>query len=149
MVDYQFLRFIHLTGAVLLLGNVTVTGFWSGYLYRHWKDGAFPFRPIARAILWTDLVFTIGGGALLSVTGIVMALRSGFPLLGTPWIVKGVAGLGLSTLAWLVFLLPDQFRLERSTDPVVLRRTFLRWTVFGWISTIFLYYGLWAMATRR
>jgi uncharacterized membrane protein len=149
MVDYQFLRATHITGAVLLLGNVTVTGFWSGYLYRYWKAGALPIRPIARAILWTDLVFTIGGGAILTVTGVMMALQSGFPLLGTPWIVKGIAGLGLSTLCWLVFLVPDQFRLERSTDPVVLRRAFTRWTVIGWISTVFLYYGLWAMATRR
>jgi hypothetical protein len=149
MVDYQYLRAIHITGAVLLLGNVTVTGVWSGLLYRYWRAGAVPMRPIARAILWTDIVFTVGGGALLTVSGVTMALRTGLPFLGTPWLLKGISGLGLSTLCWLFLLLPDQFRLERSTDPALLRRAFLRWTVIGWISTLFLYYALWAMATRR
>ena len=45
-------------------------------------------------------------------------------------------------------LLPDQVRLERSDDPSVIRRAFLRWSVVGWLSTVLLFYGLWAMVTR-
>ncbi len=149
MVDYQMLRALHVTGAVLLLGNVTVTGAWSLYLYRHWREETFPFRPIARAILWTDLVFTTGGGALLTITGIMMALQSGFPFYTTPWLFKGIVALTLSTVSWLVFLLPDQWRLERATDRAVIRRVFIRWSVLGWVSTLLLFYGLWAMVMRR
>ena len=108
-----------------------------------------PFRPIARAILWTDLIFTTGGGAILTITGVMMALQAGFPFLATPWLVKGIAALSLSTLAWLIFLLPDQVRLERSSDPVVIRTVFIRWSLVGWASTVLLYYGLWAMVMKR
>ena len=38
MVDYLVIKSLHLLGAVLLLGNVTVTGVWSLYLYRHWPS---------------------------------------------------------------------------------------------------------------
>jgi uncharacterized membrane protein len=149
MVDYQILRALHVTGAVLMVGNVTVTGVWSLYLYRHWREAAMPFRPIARAILWTDLIFTTGGGAILTITGVTMALQVGFPFLSTPWLFKGIVALALSTLSWLIFLLPDQVRLERSSDPVVIRRVFIRWSVVGWSSTVLLYYGLWAMVMKR
>ena len=149
MVDYQLLRAMHVTGAVLLLGNVTVTGVWSLYLYRHWREGTMPFRPIARAILWTDLVFTTGGGAILTITGIVMGLQAGYPFFGTPWLLKGISALALSTLSWLIFLLPDQLRLERRTDPAEIRRVFIRWSAVGWASTLLLFYGLWAMVMKR
>lgn len=149
MDSYSIFRAMHLTGAVLLLGNVTVTGVWSWYLFRRFQEGVMPFRPIARAILWTDLIFTAGGGALLTASGIVMAIKSGLPLLQTPWLLKGVIALSTSTLIWLVLLLPDQFRLEKAQDPAVIRRLYLRWTLIGWAVTLVLFYGLWAMATRR
>jgi uncharacterized membrane protein len=149
MVDYLTLKAMHVIGAVLLVGNVTVTGVWSVYLYQHWRAETIPFRPVARAILWTDLIFTLGGGVLLTVTGIVMGLKLGTPFFQTPWLVKGMSALALSTLSWLVVLLPDQWRLERTEDPVAIRRLFLRWSVVGWSSTVVLFYGIWAMVTRR
>lgn len=148
-MDYFALKALHVTGAVLLLGNVTVTGVWSLYLYRHWRDAAIPFRPVARAILWTDLIFTLGGGILLTVTGVIMALINDLPFLRTPWLLKGIGALALVTLSWLAILLPDQYRLERSDDPATIRRLFLRWSIVGWAGTLLLFYGLWAMVTRR
>lgn len=149
MVDYLVIKSLHLVGAVLLLGNVTVTGVWSYYLYRHWCDGTVPFRPIARAILWTDLAFTAGGGAALTVSGVWMILRMDYPVLATPWLLKGIVALSLSTLSWLAVLLPDQVRLERSDDPAVIRRLFRRWSMVGWASTALLFYALWVMVTKR
>jgi len=149
MADYQFLRALHVTGAVLLLGNVTVTGVWTLYLYRHWRGDALPFAPIARAILWTDLIFTVGGGTLLTVSGVFLALQSGLPILQTPWLLKGIGALALSTLSWLLFLLPDQVRMERAVESPRIRQLFLRWSVVGWLSTLLLFYGLWAMVTKR
>ncbi len=149
MVDYLVLKWVHIIGGILLLGNVTVTGVWSLYLYRHWRDEAMPFAPIARAILLTDLVFTLGGGALLSITGVWMALRSGFPFLETPWLLHGIIALSLATLAWAVILIPDQLKMEKATDPAQIRKLFLRWSVIGWADTAVLFYGLWAMVTKR
>jgi uncharacterized membrane protein len=148
MDEIALLRVLHVAGAVLLLGNVTVTGVWAAYLYR--VRDRVPFRPVARAILWTDLIFTVGGGTLLTVSGILLALRRGYAVSGTPWLAKGIGALALATLLWLVFLLPDQRRMERagSGDDETLRRAFHRWSAVGWAATAVLYYGLWAMAGR-
>jgi uncharacterized membrane protein len=148
MVDVSSWRALHVLGAVLLVGNVTVTGFWAAFLYM--QRTALPFRPVARAILWTDLLFTAGGAALLTFSGIQLILARGYPFWGTPWLVRGVGSLVLSTLLWLVVLIPDQFRLERmhADDRAGLRRVFLRWSVVGWTSTALLFYGLWAMVKK-
>ena len=51
---------------------------------------------------------------------------------------------------WLLFLLPDQIRLERCPDDDLarFRKLFLRWSIVGWIATVFLYRGLWVMTTK-
>ena len=146
MGDIGLLRLLHVAGAVLLLGNVTVTGVWAAYLYR--VRDRVPFRPVARAILWTDLIFTVGGGTLLTVSGILLALRRGYQVAGTPWLAKGIGALVVATLLWLTVLLPEQLRMERAADDELLRRAFRRWSAVGWAATGVLYYGLWAMAGR-
>jgi uncharacterized membrane protein len=143
------LRALHVIGAVLLLGNVVVTGVWAALLYGA-RPGV-PFRAVARAILWTDLVFTGGGGALLTISGVLLAMRLRLDVWQTPWLLKGISALGLATLVWLVVLLPWQFRMERLApdDVAARRRVLLRWSVVGWIDTGVLFYGLWSMVTKR
>lgn len=146
---YLILKALHVIGAVLLVGNVTVTGFWAAYLYRH-RRRTVSFRPVARAILLTDLVFTFGGGTLLVVSGLLMTRLGGIPILGTPWIREAVQWLIVSSLLWLTVLLPDQWRMERvdpADDPVI-RRLFLRWSVVGWSATVMLFYGVWVMVRK-
>jgi uncharacterized membrane protein len=141
------LRTLHVAGAVLLLGNVTVTGFWATFLFR--LRPRVPFGPVARAILWTDLVFTALGGVVLTISGILLVMQRGYPVLETGWLVRGVAALAVATLLWLVVLLPIQWRLERVEDDAVLRRLFFRWSVVGWAATLVLFYGLWCMVSKH
>ncbi len=149
MADPALLRMVHVAGAVLLLGNVTVTGFWALYLYRARKQ--VPFRPVARAILWTDLVFTLAGAAMLVVSGVLLVRAGGYTIADTPWLRQGIAALVVSTALWLAFLLPDQWHLERidPADEAGLGRVFRRWSVVGWTATALLFYGLWAMVSKR
>ena len=148
MDDVALLRVLHVAGAVLLLGNVTVTGVWAAYLYR--ARDRVPFQPVARAILWTDLIFTVGGGTLLTVSGILLALRRGLAVAGTPWLLHGIVALTAATVLWLIVLLPAQLRMHRAgrEDGAGLASAFRRWSVVGWTATALLYYGLWAMAGR-
>ena len=148
MGDLPLLRLLHVVGAVLLLGNVTITGFWATYLYRARRR--VPFHPVARAILWSDVVFTVVGGTLLTVSGILLALRRGYRVEETAWLLKGIVALAVATLLWVVVLVPAQIRLERvaADDDRELRRLFLRWSAVGWASTFLLFYGLWAMVTK-
>ncbi|HSR14831.1 MAG TPA: DUF2269 family protein, partial [Gemmatimonadales bacterium] len=148
MADYGLLKTLHVLGAILLVGNVTVTGVWALYLYR--QRAQVPFRPVARAILWTDLFFTLCGGAMLTVTGVLLIRRTGLPWLETPWLLRGIGGLVGSTLLWLAVLLPDQWRMERlrAGDEAGLRRLFLRWSVVGWTATGLLYWSVWQMVGK-
>ena len=75
--------------------------------------------------------------------------NSGLPWRDLPWIRQGIGALILSTLLWLVLLLPAQWKMERATDAAIIRRLFLRWSVAGWAATVLLFYGLWAMVTKR
>jgi uncharacterized membrane protein len=147
-VTYPLLKALHVTGAVLLLGNVVVTGFWALVFWR--ARDVVPFRPAARAIMWADYLFTVTGGTLLTMTGIMMTLRAGWRPLETPWLLHGMIALGVSMAVWVLVLLPDQWRMERVApgDDARLRRLFLRWSVVGWADTALLVWGLWAMVAR-
>ncbi|HET8624064.1 MAG TPA: DUF2269 family protein [Gemmatimonadales bacterium] len=149
MDELALARMLHVAGAVLLLGNVTVTGFWAIFLYR--RRSLVPFRPVARAILWTDLAFTLVGGIMLTISGILLIRIRGYVVSETPWLIHGIAALGASTTIWLAVLVPDQLRLERMdpSNDAGLRRVFLRWAAVGWGATGILFYGLWVMVTGR
>jgi uncharacterized membrane protein len=149
MDEVALLRMLHVAGAVLMIGNVTVTGFWATFLFR--RRSVVPFRPVARAILWTDLAFTLVGGVLLTVSGILLIGSRGYVIGQTPWLAHGIGALAASALLWLAALLPDQWRLERidPSDDRALRRVFTRWSVVGWATTGVLFYGLWVMVTGR
>lgn len=148
MADVTLWRALHVLGAVLLVGNVTVTGFWAAFLYA--RRDSVPFRPVAKAILWTDLVFTAGGAALLVVSGIQLVLARRLPFWDTPWLVQGVGALAVATLVWLALLLPDQVRMARlaGQDADALRRVYWRWTILGWGSTAVLVFALWRMVAK-
>jgi len=148
MDEVRLLRVIHVAGAVLLLGNVTITGFWAAFLFRARR--VVPFQVVARVILWTDLVFTVVGGMMLVISGILLMRARGYALATTPWLQQGIVALVLSTGLWLGVLLPDQWRLERARpgDDATLRALFLRWSVVGWTATALLFYGLWVMVSK-
>ncbi|MCU0623953.1 MAG: DUF2269 domain-containing protein [Gemmatimonadaceae bacterium] len=138
-------KFLHVLAAVLMLGNVIVTGLWAELLWR-W-EGPTRFRSAARGIWWTDVAFTLGGGALLTVTGTVRAVQLGLPFWSTPWLRVGLLGLGLSTAIWLVVLLPAQRRMLVA-EGAALRAALWQWRLWGWLAVVPLVWALWAMTTR-
>lgn len=148
MADHLVLKWLHIVGAILLLGNVVVTGLWALLLFRN--RHVTGLRAISRGIMWADLVFTLVGGVLLVATGIVMARSLGLPLMETPWIRTAIHLLGGATLLWVVFLVPDQVRMERVVpeDDARFRALFIRWSIIGWIATALLFAALWKMVVR-
>jgi uncharacterized membrane protein len=141
------LRFAHVLGAVLLLGNVIVSGIWAALGMR--RDAGVDPRTVARGVIATDWCFTLPGGALVSATGVAMAWLSGWPLWQTPFVRWGLLGLGTSTALWLLFLIPLQRAWVRAATAEAARVAYRRWSVVGWVATVPLVAALWAMATRR
>lgn len=143
------LKTAHVIGAILFVGNVIVTGIWSAIFWRarHTHD----FQRAARAIVITDWWFTVGGGALLTSSGIALALLRGLPLWNTPWIRQALVALSVSTLLWLVVLVPAQRIMVRHTgsaDDDALVRAYGRWNVWGWTATMPLVYAVWCMVAK-
>lgn len=147
MIALSVLRFVHVLGAVLLLGNVIVSGIWATLGMR--RDAGVPPQAVARGVIITDWCFTLPGGALLTASGVAMAWLSGLPLWRTPFVRWGLIGLGTSTALWLFVLVPLQRQWVRAESAETARTVYRRWSVVGWMATVPLVAALWAMATRR
>lgn len=147
-MSFEVLRLLHTAATILLLGHVTVTGFWGLYLFQ--VRDTVPFRQFARGMLWADFIFGLGGGMLLIVTGILLAQAEGIPFPETRWLVRAAAALGLALLLWGAMMVPDQARLVRipADDRRGLRRVFRRWIVVRCLVAGVLFYGLITMVTR-
>jgi uncharacterized membrane protein len=142
-------KFLHVLGAVLMLGNVIVTGLWAHWAFARAEGDVPAFA--ARAILKADLCCTFAGGALLVASGIAMSLGLRLDPWATPWLRHGALALALSTGVWLAVLLPDQWRLVRladAGDQAGLRRVYRRWALLGWAATGLLVWALWAMVAK-
>ena len=143
----SWLKTVHVLGAILFVGNVIVTGIWSGIFFR--ARQTHDFERAARAIVVTDWGFTVGGGALLTTSGVLLALQRGLPLWGTPWIRQAIIALTVSTILWLVFLVPAQRAMVRHRRHLagdeVLVGHYTRWNVTGWLATVPLVYAVWCM----
>ncbi len=139
---YEALKFLHLLGVVLLLGNVTITAFWKVFADRT-KDA----RLVAHAqhgVTVSDWLFTVSGIVLLIGGGYGMALITGLDLFGSAWLVWGQILLVASGLIWLIVLVPTQIRQARQVRdfdldqpiPERYRRDSRKWIVWGVIATM-------------
>lgn len=148
MIDV-LLKFLHILGAVLMVGNVITTGLWA-----HWAvsaDNEALRRCAARSILKADIFLTFVGGGLVVIPGMIMVARQDLPFMSTPWIVQGAIALVVSTLVWIVFLIPDQLRMQKhaeAQDREAFEKAYRRWSILGWFATIPLIYALWVMVAR-
>jgi uncharacterized membrane protein len=143
------LKTAHVLGAILFVGNVIVTGIWSAIFWR--ARQTHDFQRAARAIVITDWWFTVGGGALLTTSGVTLALLRGLPLWSTLWIRLGLLALGVSTLLWLMILVPAQRTMVRHTgdaDDASLVRAYARWNLWGWTATAPLVFAVWCMVAK-
>jgi len=155
MLSPLLLKSLHVLGAVLILGNVIVTGFWNFKAVRTRDVRVIAFAQ--REVIAADVWMTFGGGALLSITGFLLAQSYGLNPWTTPWIVWGFGLLLLSTGLWLVVLLPCQTRMARLSReaiaaeeplPPAFYRAFVCWNVVGWFATLLLVAALAVMVMK-
>jgi uncharacterized membrane protein len=142
----SLLKTAHILSAIVFVGNVIVTGVWSAIFFR--ARATHDFSRAARAIVITDWLFTVGGGAALTVSGVLLALGRGLPLWSTTWIRHAVIALVISTLVWLAVLVPAQRIMTHTRDADELARAYTRWNITGWIATIPLVYAVWCMVAK-
>jgi len=130
------LLFLHIAGAVLLVGNIVTAAFWHWLAQRTRSAEIVHFS--AKTVMKADLAFTLPGILLIVGSGAAMAERSGYGG-AFDWLTLSLVLFGLTGAIWLAVLLPLQrSMIRRSAEaldtgviPRAYTRALLNWYVFG------------------
>ncbi len=151
---YDVVKFFHILGAVLFVGNIIVTAMWKARADRTGDLATIAFAN--RLVAATDLVFTVPGAVLIALTGYLMAARRPWPLHGLPWLEYGQGLFWLTVLIYLIVLIPVQRRMLAASDAARRSGTLppeygglsKRWAMWGGIATLLPLIVLYMMVTK-
>lgn len=154
MTAYYILLFVHYTGVILLVGNITVTAVWKVFANRTDDPRIIAFGQ--RLVTGTDFGLTIPGIILTMVGGYGVAGLMGYPLFEDTWLIASQILFVIAGLIWLGILVPIQVRQARlargfehggevSAEYRALSR---RWITWGLISTVPMVMVLWLMVVK-
>jgi uncharacterized membrane protein len=151
---YDALKYLHILGIVLLLGNVTITAFWKAFAGRTGDPVVIAFGQ--RLVTITDFVFTGGGGIIFIVGGFGAAWVGGLGPFATGWLVWGQILFVVSGAIWIVILIPAQIRLGQAARrfaaggsiPDSYWRDSRLWLTWGIIACFPLAAAIWVMVAK-
>jgi len=151
---YDVLRFLHLLGVVLLVGNVTVSAIWKLYADATRDPVIIAFGQ--RLVTITDWFFTFWGVALLIVGGYGAAWVAGMDVLRDDWLVWSEVMFVVAGIIWLGVLVPIQVKQARMARefsrgaeiPPAYFRLGRLWITWGLIATAPLTAAMWIMLRR-
>jgi uncharacterized membrane protein len=136
-LDDGVIKTVHVLGATLLFGTGLGTAFQMWMAHR----GGDPVvvASVARATVLADWLFTLPAVVLQPVTGVLLALRIGFPLTSA-WIVVStglylIAGACWIPVVWLQIRmgkLAEAAARDRVALPPLYHRYARIWFVLGW-----------------
>ena len=116
---YLSLKFLHIVGAILFLGNIATGAFWKTH-----ADKSRDPKIIAHAlegIMKADRMFTMPGVVLILFAGFAAALIARLPLFRTPWVGAGIALFVITAVIFMARVGPLQRRMlalaRSSSDP--------------------------------
>ncbi|MEX2495513.1 MAG: DUF2269 domain-containing protein [Woeseia sp.] len=153
MTEYLALRFLHVVGAAVLLGTGAGIAFFM--LMAHFSRNPQIIAGVARIVVIADFVFTATAVVLQPVTGALLAMMMGYPIL-QGWI-------GLSIILYIVtgaFWLPVvwmQIRIRTLAEAAVAadaplpreyHRLFWTWFAFGFPAFAAVLGIFWLMTAR-
>ena len=139
---YETLKFLHVLGVVLLIGNVTITAFWKVMADR--TGDAKLISHSIRNVIIADWLFTLTAILLLIVGGYGMALVGQLDLFQPNWLGYGQLLFLLSGLIWVAVLIPYQWKLSRIAQelrengdiPSEYLRLSRAWLIWGIVATV-------------
>lgn len=103
-MDYSTVKFIHILGVTLFLGNFAVSALWK--LAADRTDNpeivAFACRITARS----DLIFTLVGAILIMLGGLGLLYTTGLDITDSPHVTIGISLFAVAGMVWLVALVP-------------------------------------------
>jgi len=153
-MTYEFMKFLHLLGIVLLVGNVTITAFWKVFADRTGDAQIVAYAQ--NLVTLCDWVFTLGGIVMIVIGGYGMAFVRGYNVFESPWLIWGQLLFLVSGLIWLFVLVPLQIRQAKQARvssqsgsvPAAYWRDGRLWLIWGIIATIPLVGAIYVMIAK-
>lgn len=152
-MDYLLLKYLHVLGAIVLLGTGTGIAFFIMMAHRT-KDAAFVART-AGVVVVADMLFTASAVIAQPVTGYLLADMMGVPLwegwLGLALLLYGVAGVFWLPVVWIQARMRDLAReaaLAGIELPPAYHRLYRIWFIFGFPGFGSVMAILWLMIAR-
>jgi uncharacterized membrane protein len=108
-VLYLALKALHVSAVVIFLGNIITGLFWHAYAAR--TRDAKVLSHAMRGIILSDRLFTMPGVIVILVSGVLLAIHGGYPLLRTGWILWPIVLFSVSGLAFMSRVAPLQRQL--------------------------------------
>lgn len=152
-MDYLLLKYLHVLGAIVLLGTGTGIAFFMLMAHRT-KDAAFVART-AGVVVIADMLFTASAAIAQPITGYLLADMMGIPLwegwLGLALLLYGVAGVFWLPVVWIQARMRDLAReaaLAGTALPPAYHRLYRIWFIFGFPGFGSVMAILWLMIAR-
>lgn len=140
-------KVLHIASAVLWLGNFAVTGVWAGYAFALRRRELERFA--ARAIIVTDVLFTVVFGAAVTLSGFVLARIEHIAVWSTAWTRLALSVVIGAGVVWVVVLIPLEFAMDRrAAAGVALGTPFVAWSIVGWALTVALFGVIYLMVAK-
>lgn len=108
-LSYSWLRFFHILGAILLLGNILTGALWM--IASDLQKSPLIFRFSIRVINLTDIIFTVPGALLLLWNGLFLSQQK-MEIWQFPWFQLAILLFILLGLVWTCVLVPMQIHFE-------------------------------------
>jgi uncharacterized membrane protein len=153
-MTYDVLKFLHLLGVILLLGNITVTAIWKVFADRSRDAKIVAYGQ--RMVTGTDFGVTIPGIALTMIGGYGAMYEARYDFPGPAWLVWSQLSFVAAGVVWLGLLVPMQIRQAKLARqfagggeiPEEYRRLARAWLVWGLIATVPLVAALYFMIAK-
>jgi uncharacterized membrane protein len=154
MTTYDLWKFLHITGVVMLMGNITVTAIWKFFADRDGRGEVLGFAQ--KLVTYTDWSMTVWGVILTMAGGYGMAAVAGWDLFGTGWLLWSQVLFVVAGMIWLLIIVPIQRRQARMARkfadggevPAEYRAQSRRWLAWGLVSTLPLLGATWLMVAK-
>ncbi|PZN96148.1 MAG: DUF2269 domain-containing protein [Alphaproteobacteria bacterium] len=151
---YDLLKFLHITGIIMLMGNITATAIWKFFADRTGDARVVGFAQ--KLVTYTDWMLTFWGVVLTIGGGYGAAWAGRYDLVGDRWLLWSQGLFLIAGLIWLGLLVPIQIRQARAARafaggadiPDSYRRDSRRWIVWGLVATLPLIAVTWLMVAK-
>lgn len=138
--NYEWHKLLHITGAVLFLGNIIVTGLWMFFADRTQNQQIIHFA--AKITNWMDVFFTGPGVILVFFNGLWLSTNWGsspFGFLNVGWLLIALVSFVLSGAVWFYLIYLQECIIRATTASVYpgeFKPLITRWYIWGAIAIL-------------